>query len=101
MSVKQTQAFINRGGGRHPWVDGAPPRTVAAWLTAATADILLSDASFLVPRLTLGGLADLAYKISRQFHGLTVGLGLSVALSICPQVAYARFVSAVYDFIVL
>ena len=58
MNEAQRQNVIT-GGGNHPWIDGAPPRTVAAWLKAATDEALLPEADFLVPRLTLGGLAIL------------------------------------------
>ena len=100
MSEGHLQNLIT-GGGKHPWIDGAPPRTFAAWLTSATADILLSDASFLVPRLTLGGLAILVHKIKRQFHGLTVGLGLFVVSQICFQVKHALVVYVAYGFVAL
>lgn len=64
MSDGHLQNLIT-GGGKHPWIDGAPPRTFAAWLTSATAENLLPDASFLVPRLTLGGLAILRDRFMR------------------------------------
>ena len=34
-----------------------PPRTFAAWLSRVSSDNLLAEVSFLVPRLTVGGLA--------------------------------------------
>lgn len=64
MSDVQSQNLIT-GGGKHPWIDGAPPRTFAAWLASATADNLLSEAFFLVPRLTLGGLAILRERFKQ------------------------------------
>ena len=58
MNEAQRQNMIT-GGGKHSWIDGASPRTFAAWLSAASAETLLLEAAFLVPRLTLGGLAIL------------------------------------------
>ena len=92
---------LTTGGGKHPWIDGAPPRTFAAWLIAATTETLLAEASFLVPRLTLGGLESIAYKASRQFYGLTVWVGLFVVLLICLRVVHALIVHALYGFVVV
>lgn len=64
MSDGHLQNLIT-GGGNSSWIDGAPPRTFAAWLTSATAENLLPDASFLVPRLTLGGLAILRERFKQ------------------------------------
>ena len=65
MNANQAQTLHSRGGVPAQWIDGAPPRTVAAWLTAATAENLPHEASFLVPRLTLGGLAVLRDRFMR------------------------------------
>ncbi len=64
MSDVQSQNLIT-GGGKHPWIDGAPPRTFAAWLTSSAADNLLAEVSFLVPRLTVGGLALLRERFKQ------------------------------------
>ena len=101
MSDVQSQNLITGGGGKHPWIDGAPPRTFAAWLASTTDETLLFEAFFLVPRLILGGLAILVHKIKRQFHGLTVGLGLFVVSQICFQVKHALVVYVAYGFVAL
>ena len=76
------QGWCLEGGGNPHWVDGAPPRTFAAWLEGAAAGEPEAEAVFLSPRLSLGGLATLRRRLARPAR-----LRILVAAGAGPRVA--------------